>query len=91
MIESFTDLYELIKRQPISPKERFYLAWYEYNKDNLPWRYVYMLCPYRETDKCPLYNDKKETCPWGYHVLKRCRMLQLALSRPRKIRGWYRR
>jgi len=88
MIETFTELFELIKSQPLSPKEKFYLAWYEYNKGNLPWRYVYMLCPYVDTEKCPLNNPRKDLCPFGYHTKKRCRMLLMAI-RNRKARRWY--
>jgi len=90
MVETFTELLELIKRQPLDEKEKFYLAWYEYDKGNLPWRFVMSLCPYNNTAECPLVNPKKYRCRWGYHILKRCRILTERYRQPRKIRGWYR-
>ena len=89
MIETWSDLLELIKSQPLTPKERFYLAWFEYQKGNLPWRYVQSLCPYLNTPDCPFSNTKKDRCPWGYHLKKRCFLLFLS-RKLRKTRTWYR-
>ncbi|RLE83339.1 MAG: hypothetical protein DRJ41_05010 [Thermoprotei archaeon] len=71
---------------PISADEKFLLAVYEYNKGNMSWRKVMSFCPY--TQSCPL-SSYKTTCPWGYHVYKRCLSVVNGLRR-RKLRNWFR-